>query len=77
MKTILLVIGTTLLGAGLAYQVAAGRNATPGRSWFALLLRGGLQRREDYTEIGWRYLHRGLALGLGGIAVLALATFVA
>ena len=69
-------LGLLLLAVGVGYQVAADRHLAPGRSWLETLMRGSFQRREDYTESGWRYLRTGLKIALAGGALIIISIII-
>jgi hypothetical protein len=71
------ILGLLLLAVGIGFQVAAGRHLSPGRSQFGMLMRGSLQRPEDYTATGWRYMRTGLKVAIVGGVVLVLSLFAA
>ncbi|HEU6453192.1 MAG TPA: hypothetical protein VFT57_17375 [Gemmatimonadaceae bacterium] len=39
-------------------------------------MRGSFQRREDYTESGWRYMRTGLKIALVGGALIVLSIVI-
>lgn len=70
------LVGVLLLAIGIGFQFAADRHLGPGRSWFETLMRGSLQRREDYTATGWRYLLTGLKIALLGGALIVVSIVI-
>lgn len=67
--------GVALFGIGFAITELALIFVVPGKSKLRTFMRGSFQRREDYTDAGWRLIVIGRVMGFAGFGLVVFSIY--